>query len=137
MRVGRVEGFPGGTNGKEPACQCRRVKRRWFNPWVGKIPWLWQPTPVFSPGESPWTEELGGLQSIGWQRVGYNRSDLARMHGKDRGGWKGSESWSLLNGESIGSAHGFPVGVRKREVGDKGESKTWGLGPGKDGVAFY
>ena len=30
------------------------------------IPWkrVWQPTPVFSPGESPWTEEPGGLQSI-------------------------------------------------------------------------
>ena len=24
-----------------------------------------QPTPVFLPGESPWTEEPGGLQSIG------------------------------------------------------------------------
>ena len=25
-----------------------------FHPWVGKIPWrrAWQPTPVFSPGES-------------------------------------------------------------------------------------
>ena len=25
-----------------------------FDPWVGKIPWrrLWQPTPVFLPGES-------------------------------------------------------------------------------------
>ena len=25
--------------------------------------------PVFLPGESPWIEELGGLQSIGSQRV--------------------------------------------------------------------
>ena len=27
--------------------------------WVGKIPWrrAWQPTPVFLPRESPWTEE--------------------------------------------------------------------------------
>ena len=39
--------------------------------WVGKIPWrrAWQPTPVFLPGESPWTEEPGGLQSTGSQRV--------------------------------------------------------------------
>ena len=38
-----------------------------FDPWVGKIPWKgpWQPTPVFLPGESPWTEEPGGLQSMG------------------------------------------------------------------------
>ena len=27
----------------------------------------WPPTPVFLPGESPWTEELGGLQSMGSQ----------------------------------------------------------------------
>ena len=26
----------------------------------------------------PQTEELGGLQSIGWQRVGHDRSDLAQ-----------------------------------------------------------
>ena len=26
-------------------------------------------TPVFLPGESPWTEEPGGLQSVGSQRV--------------------------------------------------------------------
>ena len=25
----------------------------------------WQPTPVFLPGESPWTEEPGGLESMG------------------------------------------------------------------------
>ena len=32
----------------------------------------WQPTPVFFPGESPWTEEPGGLQSVGLQRVRYD-----------------------------------------------------------------
>ena len=50
--------FPGGTAGKEPDCQCWRRKRRGFNSWVGKNPWrrAWQPTPVFLPGESPWTE---------------------------------------------------------------------------------
>ena len=36
--------------------------------------WTWWrkkqlPTPVFWPGESPWTEEPGGLQSTGFQRV--------------------------------------------------------------------
>ena len=29
----------------------------------------WQPTPVFLPGELPWTEEPAGLQSMGSQRV--------------------------------------------------------------------
>ena len=31
-------GFPSGSAGKEPACQCRRHKRFGFDPWVGKIP---------------------------------------------------------------------------------------------------
>ena len=67
-------GFPGGTSGKETPCQDRRHKRRGFNPWVGKIPWsgAWQPTPVFLPGESHGQMSLGGLQSIGLQRVGHN-----------------------------------------------------------------
>ena len=45
-----------------------------FNSRVGKIPWkrAWQPTPVFLPGESPWTEEPGGLWSMGSQRAGYH-----------------------------------------------------------------
>ena len=25
--------FPGGANGKEPACQCRRCKKPGFDPW--------------------------------------------------------------------------------------------------------
>ena len=57
------QGFPGGTIGKEPTCQCRKHKRCELDPWVGKIPWkrAWQPTPVFLPGESPWTEESDKL----------------------------------------------------------------------------
>ena len=49
-------GLPWWLNGKEFAYKCRRPG---FDPWVGKIPWrrAWQPTPVFLPGGSPWTEE--------------------------------------------------------------------------------
>ena len=38
-------------------------------PRSGRFPWRrkWQATPVFLPGESPWTEEPGGLPSIGSQ----------------------------------------------------------------------
>ena len=55
----------------------RILLQRWrpgFDPWLGKIPWrkAWQTTPVFLPGESLWTEEPGGLQSTGSQRVGYD-----------------------------------------------------------------
>ena len=47
-------GFPGSTSHKEPACQCRGLKRHRFDPWAGKIPWsrTWQPTSGFLPGES-------------------------------------------------------------------------------------
>ena len=54
-RVAVME-FPGGTSGKEPACQSKSL------PWVGKIPWrkAWQPTPVFLSGESHRQRSLGG-----------------------------------------------------------------------------
>ena len=73
-------GFPDGTSGKEPTCQCRRCKRENFDPWVRMILWrrAWQPTLVFLPEESPWTEKPGRLQSKGSQRVGHNWSDLAQ-----------------------------------------------------------
>ena len=81
-----AEGFPSGASGKEPACQCRRCKRCRFAPWVRKVSWrrAWQPTPLFLPGESPWTEEPGGLQSMGSQRVRHDWSDLARTHMQKR-----------------------------------------------------
>ena len=57
----------------------RRCKRSELDPWVGKIPWrrAQQPTPGFLPGGSTWTEEPGGLQSMGSQR-GRHDWDLAR-----------------------------------------------------------
>ena len=66
--------FPGGTSGKEPACQCRRHKRHGFNLWVGKIPWnwAWWPTPVLLPGESN-----RGAWSIGSQRDEHYWTDIA------------------------------------------------------------
>ena len=63
-------------SGKESACQCRRHR---FDPWVRKIPWRrkWQPTPVSFAWEIPWTEDSGGLQSMGLKRVGH---DLVTEH---------------------------------------------------------
>ena len=46
--------------------------------WVWSLGWedcleeVEQPTLVFLPWESPWTEEPGGLQSMGLQRVGHD-----------------------------------------------------------------
>ena len=73
--------FPGGTSGKEPACQCRRHRWHGFNPWVGKIPRRrsWQATPGFLPGESPRTEEPGLLQSIELHSVGHDWTTQALM----------------------------------------------------------
>ena len=34
-----IMGLPGGVNGIESACQCRRCKRCGFDPYIGKIPW--------------------------------------------------------------------------------------------------
>ena len=67
-------GFPGGTIGKESICQCRRHKRCGFNTWIGKIP-LEEGIATHSSvlaWKMPWTEEFGGLQSIGLQRVGHD-----------------------------------------------------------------
>ena len=64
-------GFLGGSDGKESAFN----EGDWGSiPQLDKIPWrrAWKPTPVFLPGESPWTEEPGGLQSMGWQRAGHD-----------------------------------------------------------------
>ena len=56
----------GGSDGKVSASKAGKSSKAGFD-LVGKIPWRrsWQPTPVFLPGESPWTEEPGRLQSMG------------------------------------------------------------------------
>ena len=80
LNIDILLGFTGGASGKETACQCRRCERRKFDPWPGKIPWrrAWQPTPVFLPGESPWTGEPGGLQFTGLRSVRHDWSNLAQ-----------------------------------------------------------
>ena len=74
----------GGARGKEPFCQCRRPKRHkfksWFDLWIGKIP-LEKGMATHSSIPAwrvSWTEEPGGLQTIGSQRVGHNWNDLAQ-----------------------------------------------------------
>ena len=46
----------------------------WFRSLGWEDPWRRErlPTSVFLPGESPWTEELDRLQSMGLQRVRYD-----------------------------------------------------------------
>ena len=72
VRIVKAMGFPGGTSGKEPACQCKRRKRRRYNPWVGKIPWrrAWQPTPVYLPGGVYGQRSLEGYSPWGHKELG-------------------------------------------------------------------
>ena len=62
-------GFPGSSDGKQSSYNAGDLGSI-----PGRVLWrrAWQPTPVFLPGESPWTEEPGGLQSMGSQRVRHN-----------------------------------------------------------------
>ena len=64
----------GGAHGKEPACQYRRLKET-------RVRSLGQEDPLEEGMEThssvlawriPWTEEPGGLQSMGGHRVGHN-----------------------------------------------------------------
>ena len=44
---------------------CLQCRRPWFNPWVEKIPWRRNGNLLqYSCLGNPWTEELGGLQSM-------------------------------------------------------------------------
>ena len=54
------------------------IRRPGFDPWVGKIPWRrkWQPTLVFSPGESHGQRSL-----VGYSPQGHKVSDTTeRLH---------------------------------------------------------
>ena len=53
--------------------------------WIQSLGWedlwrkVWQPTPVLLPGESPWTEEPGGLQSIGCKELDMTEPILCKF----------------------------------------------------------
>ena len=72
----------GGDNDKEPACQSRRCRRHGFDPWARKTPLEENMTThsTILAWRIPQTEEPGGLQSIGSQRVKHKWSNLACMH---------------------------------------------------------
>ena len=61
--------FPGGSDYKESTSN---VGDLGSIPGLERSPGGGQLTSVFLPGESPWTEEPGGLQSMGLQRVGHD-----------------------------------------------------------------
>ena len=57
------------TGSKESACQWRKCRRFWFDPWVRKIPWrrAWQPTPGFLPGKFHEQRILVGYSPRSWK----------------------------------------------------------------------
>ena len=63
-------GFPGGTSGKEPACQCR-----WQEPsslcWEDPLEEGMATHSSVLAWRIPWAEEPDGLQSIASQKVGH------------------------------------------------------------------
>ena len=67
-----------GASGKETACQCGGLRDRVWSLSQGvPLEKGMQSIPVFFPRESYGRRSLGGLQSMGSQRVGHNWSDLA------------------------------------------------------------
>ena len=64
------KGFPGGSDGKESACN----EETWVQPLGWEDPWRWGqlPTPSILAWRTPWTEETGRLQSMGSQTVGHD-----------------------------------------------------------------
>ena len=77
----------------------------WVQSLSGNIPWrrAWQPILVFLLGESPWTEEPGGLQSMGsqsWTRLSTQYNSLRAP----------SRCWELLS-FTVLPAQGWATGV--------------------------
>ena len=81
--LGAIKPYPGlppWLSSKEFACNAAVARDTTL--WVRKILWrrAGQPTPVFLPGKSPWTEKPGRLWSTESQRVCHDWSDLACTH---------------------------------------------------------
>ena len=64
-------GFPRGPSGKESACQFRRRKEMWVRS-LGQEDLLEKVMASILAWRIPRTEEPGGLQSMGSQRVGHD-----------------------------------------------------------------
>ena len=59
---------------EEPACQCRRCKRRWFPPWVGKV--SWRSAHHLTPGELLPGERHGQRNLVGYSPWGCKELDM-------------------------------------------------------------
>ena len=76
----KVEGFPGGTSGKESACRWRRCKKPRFHPGLeGPL----ATHSSFLAWRIPWTEEPGGLRSMGSQTVRHDWATKQQQQQKE------------------------------------------------------
>ena len=85
-RVSRLNmGFPGGTPGKDLACQQVSCKRHRFHPWVRKIPWRRHGSPLqYSCLENPmdrgaWQATVHGITQ---NQIRLKQLSTAHMHYK-------------------------------------------------------
>ena len=82
-----IKSLPWWHSGKESACQCRRLKRRGFDPWVGKIPQSrkWRPTPVL-PGKRHGQRSLEGYSpqaAESWEQLSAHTDSRTASHEVD------------------------------------------------------
>ena len=75
-----VQGLPRWLSGKESFCQCRRLKKHGFDPWVRNIPWRrkWQPTPVFLPRKFHGQRSLEGWST--WGQIEMDMTEWLSIH---------------------------------------------------------
>ena len=102
--------------------------------WEDPLEEGWQPVPVFLPGESPWTEEPGRLQSIGSKRrISLSEWACTSTHAPDLS----------LSAEHEAAARGGLQGCVGGEAEQTGRSKgpgVWLINPLKrtvDGNKLY
>ena len=74
--------------GKEPACQCRRPKRRGVDPWVGEIPWRRARNPLQCLGNrvdrGAWPPAVHGLTKTQTRLSGSHTHTHTHTHPMDK-----------------------------------------------------
>ena len=124
-------------SGKESSCQCKETQEMWVWSlgWEDPLEEEMAPHSSILAWEIPWTEEPGGLQSTGWQRVGHSWATnsfqdcywmeletMACPWPSSRLRWflKGLEMLWRRSASSLSSPQGTWEGRRKKE-GDGGD----------------
>ena len=74
-----IYGFPGSTSGKNPPASTEDLRDMSSIPGLGRSSGGRHRNPLQLGWRIPWTEEPGGLQYMGSQRVGHNWRDLPCM----------------------------------------------------------